>query len=150
MILAAKCSAVCQQTVIIIIPKVDISGLCEPLCGVRCCRYMRTGAPEFPLWRIWDAHPAVVCVFRVLFIGPAHVLRTAQFRVAKSPNHPAEIEEKRAHDHDHERVGLYHGFGDRRSHLFDVQYNDRSARRRDCRCDGGVILVGPPERHSRQ
>lgn len=120
MILTAKCIAVCQQTVITV-PKVDISGLREPLCGVRWCRHRRTDAPEFPLWRIWDANPAVVCVFRVLFTGPAYVLSTAQFRVAKSPNHPAEIEEKRAHDHDHERVGLYHGFGDWRSHLREVE-----------------------------
>lgn len=115
MILTAKRSAVWQQTVIII-PKVDISGLCEPLCGVWRCRQMRTGAPEFPLWMICGANPAVVPVFRRVFT--TRLLRTAQFRVAKSPNHPAEIEEKRAHDHDHERVGLYHGFGDWRCHLF--------------------------------
>ncbi|TMS20826.1 3-keto-steroid reductase [Larimichthys crocea] len=41
-----------------------------------------------------------------------------KFRVAKSPNHPAEIDEKRTHDHYHERVCLYHGFGDDRCHLF--------------------------------
>lgn len=135
MILAAKRSAVWQQTVIII-PKVDISALCEPLCGVRRCRHMRTGAPGFPLWMICGANPAVVRVFRRLF--PIRLLRTAQLRVAKSPNHSAEIEEKRAHDHDHERVGLYHGFGDWRCHLFWMRRNNnrcQSVRRRDRQCD---------------
>lgn len=124
MILTAKCIAVWHQT-IGIIPKVDISGLCEPLCGVRRCRQMRTDAPEIPLRRIWSIKPTVVPGFRCLFPGHTLLLCSAQFRVAKSPDHPAEIDEKRAHYHDHERVGLYHCFGDWRSHLRLHRNNNR-------------------------
>lgn len=116
MILRAKCSAAWQQTVSII-HEVDISGVCEPLCGVRRCRDARTGAPEIPLWMMCGANAAVVPVFRCLVPSPTLLLCATQFRVAKSPHHPAEIDEKCSHDHYHERVRLHHGFGDWRCHL---------------------------------
>lgn len=109
MILTTVCSAVRQQT-ISVMPEVYVSRLCERLCGVR----RRTAAPETQLWRIWGA--GVILGSRRLIHIPTLLVWPAQFGVAKSPNHPAEIDEKRAHDQNHERVGLHHGFVDWRCH----------------------------------
>lgn len=109
MILTTLCGAVRQQT-ISVMPEVYVSRLCERLCGVR----RRTAAPETQLWRIWGA--GVVLGSRRLIHILALLVWPAQFGVAKSPNHPAEIDEKRAHDQNHERVGLHHGFVDWRCH----------------------------------
>lgn len=120
MVLTAKRSAVWQQT-ICVFPKVDIGTSCEPLGGVRRCRQVRTSALEIPLRRIWGRNPAAISVFHCLVSSLALLLCSAQFRIAKSPNHPAEIDEKRAHDHNHERVGLYHSFGDCGRHFAHMQ-----------------------------
>lgn len=128
-ILTTKRSAVRQQTVSIV-PKVDISGLCEPLCAVRRRSQMRTA--EITHRRIWCANPADVLFRSCLSPALLLFLHSAQFRVAKSPNHPTEIHEKRTHDHNHERVGLYHRFGDRRRHFWRCAGLDRCASETVC------------------
>lgn len=108
LVLPADCGAVLQQTVRIL-PEVHIRALCESLRGAQRSLRPRTAAPEQPLWGTRCAHSPDL---RLLLL-----LGAAQLRVAKRPNHPAEIHEESAHDQDHECIGLYHGFGDRRSHV---------------------------------
>lgn len=116
MIFMAERGAVWQQ-IISIIPKVDISGACESLGGV----WRHTGAPECLLRMMWGEIKAVVPVLQDLLLSSTCLLCIAQFRVAKSPNHAAEVEEKCAHNHDHECVGLNHGFSDWGWHRFSAQ-----------------------------
>lgn len=128
--------AVRQQT-ISVVPEVHVRDAREPLgCGVPrgWCTPTVAGAPKMPLR--CRTHTAIVPVSSSWCHGAALLLvRPAQPWVAKSPNHRTKVEEKRAHDHEHEAVGLRHGFGDRRRHLSEAALATR--RRPECRVSPG-------------
>lgn len=116
MILAAT-SRVVRQEAIGVPQKVDVSCVSEPVSVYLRGRWTCSWTAAGPQLRMRGADAAAVPGRRCLSLGLALLLGSAQFRVTESPHHAAEIDEKRPHDHDHERIGFYHGFGDWRCHL---------------------------------
>lgn len=108
-------SIVRQQTVIVV-PEVQVGGLCK----VFWCRYAHA-TRALPVWGTWCAGTSVLPVSVRLLSSPTLLLYSTQFRVAKSPHHSAKIDEERAHNHNHERIRLYHCFGYWRRHFQSPQ-----------------------------
>lgn len=108
---------VVQQQTVIIVPELQVGGLWVGLW----CRYARATCALNPLRGTWSAGVAVLPVSIHLLSSSTLFLRSTQFRVAESPHHPAKIDEERAHNHNHERVRLYHCFGYRRRHFQSAQ-----------------------------